>query len=397
MILFPAGAPAGTTEQKSRDGMPSARQVDQNGYINVDDNPISREGVFPYLGKSIDSDGTLGLDPNKVYNVYRPASELRDPACIDSFKNLPLIDDHAMLGPSKDGFTPAEKKGIHGTTGERVDFRDGVLYSNLKIFSETLANLLAKGKKDLSIGYRCLYEKAAGTFAGMAYDFIQRSLRGNHIALVDQARCDVAVLDGHITMDHFDLNLKQEDRKMTLDEAEKEIARLTKITADQKVALDAATAKDAEEEEKMKKEKEAKDAEEAAEKEKADKMAKDAEEEEKKKKEGMDSRISAMDAEIKDLKKGGIKALMSEISKRDALASQLSQHVGTFDHAEMTVAEVAEYGVTKLGIKCDKGQEAAVLAGYLHGRPNPASGSTTFDASDTKSKGLDAYINKKSA
>ena len=125
----------------------TAQERDQNGYITIERNPISRVGVFPYLGKNISTE----CEPEKIYSVYRPAEELADPEAMKSFELVPLINDHVMLGA---GFTPAEEKGIQGTTGEKLVFEDGVLYAPLKIFSETLKNLIASGKKALSLGYR---------------------------------------------------------------------------------------------------------------------------------------------------------------------------------------------------------------------------------------------------
>jgi len=383
----------------------TARRIDQNGYVSIAENPITRVGVFPYLGKQISKE----CDPDKIYFVYRPAEELADPECQNSFKLLPFIDDHAMLGPSDQGYIPAEKKGVHGTTGERIDFRGDVLYSDLKIFSESLADSIENGKVDLSLGYRCRYEEAPGSFAGQSYSHVQRSLRGNHIALVDQARCDVSVLDSQITMDRLDLKPNEEDQKMTLDEALKEIAALKAGQAKLQTAMDdmekekEKEAKDAEEEEKKKKDAEDED------KEKSDKEAKD--EEEKKEKEakdaeacaekdkmkGMDAALKTVKSELDSLKKGGMKALMSEINARNQLAAKVEQHVGTFDHMEMTLDEVASYGIEKLKITCDKGQERAALDGYLQGRGNPSNVQTvSFDHAPV-SKGLDAYLSNKTA
>jgi hypothetical protein len=103
----------------------SARTVDENGYITIQNNPITRVGVFPYLGRQIGAP-----DPDKVYMVYRPAEELSCPEFLKSLELLPLVDDHTMLGPTDDGMMPAEKKGIHGVLGQLVAFRDDVVYSN---------------------------------------------------------------------------------------------------------------------------------------------------------------------------------------------------------------------------------------------------------------------------
>jgi hypothetical protein len=378
------------------------RISDLNGWFEVKDNPLSKVGVFPYLGSTIGAD-----EPDRIYNVYRPEEELSSPECLDSFKLVPLIDDHEMLGSSAEGLTPAEEYGVHGVIGESVKFENGTLMANLKIFSDRLAQLIQDGKKELSCGYRCVYEMVSGTFNGKPYDAVQRNIRGNHLALVSEGRMgpSVAVLDHFkFTLDSKELQ-KMTDKKVddkggapTLESLD---ARLTALdTAIAKIAK-AVTAKDEnlvnpndkgtaiDEEEEMKK------------KEAADKAAKDAaEEEEKKKKEaedkkGMDAKLAQALDKISALEKNGMKALMGEIAKRDALASSLSNHIGAFDHADKTYDEVAQYGVEKLGIKCDKGQEAAVLNGFLHNRTTD-SGHVTLDSKVAGGASeVDAYINGK--
>src|SRR5271154_6080341 len=101
----------------------SARQEDLNGYIEVKGNPLSKVGVFPYLGSQI-SDSLMS---DKIYYVYRPEKELSDPACLDSFRLIPFTNDHAMLGSSDEGLMPAERKGVHGTTGENIYFESPYL------------------------------------------------------------------------------------------------------------------------------------------------------------------------------------------------------------------------------------------------------------------------------
>lgn len=177
---------------------------------------------------------------------------------------------------------------------------------------------------------------------------------------------DVAVLD-HLkfTFDAREIAMSEEEKK--------------KKEAEDKMAADKAM-KDEEE----KKAKDAKDAEEKeikekAEKEAADKAAKDAaeeEEEEKKKKDGMDAaEIKTLRARVESLEKNALKTVLGEIAKRDDLASRLSGFIGTFDHAEKTLAEVASYGAEKLGLKgIPAGQEIYALEGYMHGRKAPALG-----------------------
>ena len=174
------------------------KQVDHNDFWYIKDNPLSKVGVFPYLGKQISSE----LEPDKIYQVYRPAEELLSEATVNSFKLLPIVDDHTMLG-TEPGMMPAEEKGVHGTSGSDVYGKDGKLYGDLKIYSETLKDEIEAGKKELSMGYFCDYELTPGTFDGQHYDAVQRNIRGNHIALVEEGRMgsDVRVMDRKITMD----------------------------------------------------------------------------------------------------------------------------------------------------------------------------------------------------
>lgn len=170
------------------------KEVDTNGFWRIKDNPLSKEGVFPYLGKQIDK----SLEPDKIYWVYRPMSEIANPETVESFNAAPLIDEHEMLG---EGWTKYDDRPAGGVV-YNTHARDGKLYGDIRIYSEKLKDEIESGKKELSMGYECNYEPAEGYFDGKKYDFIQKNLRGNHIALVNRGRMgsDVRVYD-HFTFD----------------------------------------------------------------------------------------------------------------------------------------------------------------------------------------------------
>ena len=176
-----------------------AKKVDTNGYWYIKHNPISKEGVFPYLGHTISDD----CEPNKIYKVYRPANTLAD--SVDTWDNppKPFIDDHEMLG---EGFTPIDDRPVQGII-YNPEFKDGVLYADIAVYSEDLKQNIENGKKELSLGYFCKYKKERGVFKGEVYDYVQYDMVGNHIALVDAGRCgsDVKVFDHKCTMDSLDL------------------------------------------------------------------------------------------------------------------------------------------------------------------------------------------------
>lgn len=357
----------------------SAREIDTNGWAEISRNPLSKVGIFRYSGRQVGD----AENPDKPYRVYRPAEELSDPECIASFCLIPWIDNHVMLGAEEQGLMPAERKGIQGVIGEDVFFEDGTLFGNLKVFSQSMAGLIEAGKRELSCGYRCVYDFTPGVFQGEAYDCIQRTIRGNHLALVHSGRMgpDVAVLDSidQSTTTNEPKEPPMADTKdgggsgMTLDAAtlktwtpEQRKAHMTALRA----AMDEAGDKPDMDDD-AKKAKEAADAEEEEAKKKADeKAAADAAEEEVKKKEAadkaaMDARHGMDAAEVTKIVAAALASNAASLKRRDALVKQLGPHIGTFDHSDMSESDVADYGVKKLGITVPAGQEAAVLQGYL--------------------------------
>ncbi len=219
------------------------RLYDINGWFEVPRNPLSKVGVFPYMGRSIGAP-----EPDRVYMVYRPEEELSDPETVASFRLSPFVDDHTMLGDDEaDGLTPAEQKGVHGVIGERVAYDPGdrTLYGNLKVFSKALSNRIKHGKREISCGYRCAYEQRHGVFEGQRYEYIQRHIRGNHLALVDQGRMgpDVRVLD-HLkfTVDAKDMIPMAKDAATNTNDALSAVADALAVAADALAAAPPAAA-----------------------------------------------------------------------------------------------------------------------------------------------------------
>ena len=187
-----------------------SKTVDKNGFWDIQENPISSSGVFLYSGKMI---GIDGLDPNKLYPVLRPPEELEKSA--ETFNNKPFFEDHTAIG---EGGIKYDEKPAQGVLNN-VHYRDGKLYATLSIWSEKLKDLIKNGKKQLSLGYRCTYEATKGIFNGQAYDFIQRNLSGNHLALVAEGRCgkEVSVMDS-LTFDSAEIESDIMDKEYTEDE-----------------------------------------------------------------------------------------------------------------------------------------------------------------------------------
>lgn len=359
----------------------TARTYDLNSFFTVADNPISREGVFPYSG------GQIGAaDRGRIYQVYRPAEELSAADTLASFRLMPIIDDHTMLGA---GFTPAEDVGVHGVIGENVAVTDGVMTANLKIFSSSLAEKIKSGKTELSCGYRCVYDFTPGVWNGHPYDAIQRQIRGNHLALVDEGRLgpQVAILDQMI----FTVDAKEQ--KPAMDEELKAmlaaiVARLDKLEAPAAGAETGSTEAPVDPEA-------AKAAAGATDEDPAKPMDPPAVDTDK-----PEEAAAAMDAVTRELKalKDQIAAMtvmdeaavVKSLARKTDLAARLSVHIGTFDHSAMTFDQVAAYGIGKLGLaNIPKGSEAVALDAALQARAVPTPHTT---ATDSKKTGLGASI-----
>ncbi|WP_042844786.1 DUF2213 domain-containing protein [Providencia rettgeri] len=412
------------------------RTYDNNGWLEVTDNPISKVGVFDYLGAEIGAPV-----PDKIYRVLRPPEELASEATINSFKLTPFIIEHEMLGKHA---TPAEKKGIQGVIGENVYFDPPYLRANIKIFSDVALSNIDSGKIDLSPGYRSKYEFTSGIYEGQHYDVIQRHLRGNHLALVDEGRTgpDVAVQDHLvITIDTKELirmNEEENKEKQTTDEGAftaEQVTALKSIIAEVIAQTQSSTdeepeeekkSTDADPEEEQKAEEAVAAAEVAAEEattgtpeavEAAEVAIETAVEAIEEAKEHLDQATTdSLNRRLKRLKNGigtmdeiaslkrKIKrleaskptmdtgTLLKQIGERDSLAHKLTPFIGVFDHAAMTKQQVAEYGVDKLGIQCGKGNEAIALDAWMQGRvPDSQKATVTMDSAVSNQSIMDKW------
>lgn len=419
------------------------RTYDNNGWLEVKDNPISKVGVFDYLGAEIGAP-----EPDRIYKVFRPPEELGSEETIKSFRLTPFIVDHEMLGKNA---TPAEKKGIQGVIGENVYFEHPYLRGNIKIFSDAALSDISSGKIDLSPGYRSRYDfDNPGVYEGEAYEVVQRHLRGNHLALVDEGRtgADVAVQDHLVvTIDTKELiRMSEEDKdkkQPTGDEngfTPEQVEQIKQILVATLAAGTPATDEDPEkkvttdgdpdpekktEDAEAEAEKAVEDAEAEAEKaesgdpeavEAAEVAIETAEEAIAEAKEELDQattdsltrrlkrlkrsiasmdEMSSMKRKIARLEKArpimDTGELLKQIGERDALAQKLTPFIGVFDHAPMTKQQVAEYGVEKLGIRCDKGTESIALNAWMQGRtPDSQKAHATMDTA----AGTDSIMKK---
>lgn len=138
-----------------------------------------RAGIQIYTGDE------LGKPDMKVVRVYRPAEEVFAKDSLQSFSHAPITINHPTEQVTADNWK-ALSVGEVSTAAKKVD--DWVELP--LIFKDAAAiALIEDGKRELSAGYVADFDFTAGvTPSGEPYDAIQRSIRVNHLALVDKAR-----------------------------------------------------------------------------------------------------------------------------------------------------------------------------------------------------------------
>lgn len=191
--LFPEGA---SDEVAARDEFAldraSVRSKDADGHLRVEITPISKANVCPYYGREIPGWQALGLDPERVYNLYRDPEELAKGA--ETFAGKPVLIIHKGV---KAEDHPREI--VVGAIGDNVLFDPPYLKAPLTIWDgEAIGLIEREEQRELSSSYRYKPVMVAGTAPdGTRFDGRMTEIYGNHVALVEKGRAgeDVLVQD----------------------------------------------------------------------------------------------------------------------------------------------------------------------------------------------------------
>jgi hypothetical protein len=161
----------------------SMRSYDFDGRLHVKLANISKATVNPYVGNEIPDFKKLGLDPNKIYYLYRDPEELEKGAA--TFNLLPLLSEHQPVTANTH-----DQKLVVGSTGTDANFEAPFLRNSLVIWPEADIKKIEKNdKRQISCGYRYTPDMTPGVSpAGERYDGVMRDIVGNHVALVSEGR-----------------------------------------------------------------------------------------------------------------------------------------------------------------------------------------------------------------
>ena len=175
----------------------SKRTYDENGFLHVSISPLTRVQVAPYRGCEIPGWQELGLEPERVYRGYRPASELSKPETIQSVNGIPIQLAHHMDYADN----PAKMTRV-GSTGTDGAFHEPFLTNSLHIQDKNAIDRINDGSmRELSLAYRYKPVFKSGVSPdGEKYDFLMTDISANHLALVDEGRAghEVLVYDSKI-------------------------------------------------------------------------------------------------------------------------------------------------------------------------------------------------------
>lgn len=229
----------------------SVRTIDANGRLQISRTNISKANVNAYYGREIPRSEELGLEPNKLYRLWRHPDELRKAA--KTFNNIPVLSKHIPDFPTD----PPNEFRV-GVTHSNAEFDGTYLTVGMSIWDNSaIAGIESGEQRELSASYKYVADMTPGvTPDGEPYDGVMRDIFGNHEALVPDGRAgpDVLVADSlPPELNHMrkhkvaairatlkpllaqDADLEAEVRKalLALDEAEKEDEKENKIADDE--------------------------------------------------------------------------------------------------------------------------------------------------------------------
>lgn len=139
---------------------------------------VARSGIQIYSGAE------LGRPELETVRVYRPEEEVFGDA-MSTFAHRPMTNDHPSEPVNAENWRDLA---IGQTGGEVARDGDYVVVPLVLMDSQAISDY-ESGKRQLSMGYKAEIVWQDGvTESGEKYDCIQRSIKNNHLALVDKAR-----------------------------------------------------------------------------------------------------------------------------------------------------------------------------------------------------------------
>jgi hypothetical protein len=169
----------------------SARRSDTDGRLHVAISHISKVAVNPYRGSEIPDAEALGLDPDRVYQLFRAPEELA--RSVPTWNRIQVLIKHTPVSADDPNHDV-----VVGTLGDNASFDAPYLNNSLTVWDgKAIAAIESGAQRQLSGGYHYRADMRSGTYMGQRFDGVMRDIVGNHVALVEAGRAgaDVMVMD----------------------------------------------------------------------------------------------------------------------------------------------------------------------------------------------------------
>ncbi|EGR4442613.1 DUF2213 domain-containing protein [Vibrio cholerae] len=154
----------------------SARTYTPEGFLKVSGR-AAKTGIQEYFAHEL---GLTDREPNAVVRVMRFPAEVFSQSALDSYIGVDITIEHPCEFVNSQNF----KSSSVGLVTKAKRDGDFVLVDMI-VKDQSAIDAIHSGKVELSAGYQCHYEPAP---QGASYDFIQRDIRVNHLAITNSAR-----------------------------------------------------------------------------------------------------------------------------------------------------------------------------------------------------------------
>lgn len=156
------------------------REYTDEGYLKVPGR-VAKTGTQQYLRRELGLDG----DPNAAVTVYRPPEEVFSADSLATYNAADISIHHPNKLIDSTSFKEVTK-GVSASQGRQ----DGdYVVCDLIVKDADAIKQVESGLVELSAGYTAEYHHEPGVTAdGVPYEYVQRDIKINHIALVPTAR-----------------------------------------------------------------------------------------------------------------------------------------------------------------------------------------------------------------
>jgi hypothetical protein len=166
----------------------SVRSTDGAGHMTVESSIITAAVVSEYYGEEIPDSEKLGLEPKKLYRLYRAPAEIE--------KGAPSLDGKPLMVIHRAQSADDHDRDVVVGSVTTPDWQKPKLLARLSIWDSLGIDLIESGEqKSLSAGYAYVPVMTPGTTPdGDPFDGLMTNIEFNHVALVAEPRVEGAVV-----------------------------------------------------------------------------------------------------------------------------------------------------------------------------------------------------------